>query len=209
MLFSPRSYPWKVAILKQLDHPHVVKCFETFHYNSSLYLVLEICSGSDLYSRDPCEWGAWVLLQPAMFWAQHSSTPHDRYRERFDGNNKGRPQCCLLHAQQKHYASRLVVCDFVLFWCLGSVALTQYCAFSPDLKVRRCCILHVPVIVNILNLTQTSFVSMKTLCLLVQTLVCRKGNCGPHPLKKCLSLFSKWSSSLHVCLGYLQTQLSR
>ncbi|CAB9509998.1 MAP kinase-activated protein kinase 2 (Fragment) [Seminavis robusta] len=43
----------EVAILKELDHPHIVKCFETFHYNASLFLVLEICSGSDLYSRDP------------------------------------------------------------------------------------------------------------------------------------------------------------
>lgn len=85
----------EVSILKQLDHPNIVKvfilfctfqsalydpssplmfsflcfllcsfailiptgwyskCFETFNYNKSLFLVLEICSGSDLYSRDP------------------------------------------------------------------------------------------------------------------------------------------------------------
>jgi serine/threonine protein kinase len=43
----------EVAILKELDHPHIVKCFETFNYNKSLFLVLELCSGGDLYSRDP------------------------------------------------------------------------------------------------------------------------------------------------------------
>lgn len=42
-----------VSILKELDHANIVKCFETFMYKGSLYLVLELCSGSDLYSRDP------------------------------------------------------------------------------------------------------------------------------------------------------------
>jgi calcium-dependent protein kinase len=38
-----------VAILKQLDHPHIVKAFETFDYHNRLFLVLELCSGGDLY----------------------------------------------------------------------------------------------------------------------------------------------------------------
>ena len=43
----------EVAILKELDHANIVKCYETFMYRGSLYLVLELCSGSDLYCRDP------------------------------------------------------------------------------------------------------------------------------------------------------------
>jgi hypothetical protein len=43
----------EVSILKQLDSPNIVKCYETFMHQGSLYLVLELCSGSDLYSRDP------------------------------------------------------------------------------------------------------------------------------------------------------------
>jgi len=43
----------EVEILKNLDHPNVVRPVETFDYKNSLYLVLELCSGGDLYTRDP------------------------------------------------------------------------------------------------------------------------------------------------------------
>jgi calcium-dependent protein kinase len=43
----------EVAILQGLDHPHIVKAIETFDYHNRLYLVLELCSGGDLYARDP------------------------------------------------------------------------------------------------------------------------------------------------------------
>jgi serine/threonine protein kinase len=43
----------EVAIMRGLDHPHIVKAIETFDYRERLYLVLEICNGGDLYSRDP------------------------------------------------------------------------------------------------------------------------------------------------------------
>jgi calcium-dependent protein kinase len=45
--------PFAVAILKELDHPNIVKAFETFDYKNRLFLVLELCSGGDLYQRDP------------------------------------------------------------------------------------------------------------------------------------------------------------
>lgn len=43
----------EIAILQRLDHPHIVKAMETFDYKDRLYLVLELCSGGDLYTRDP------------------------------------------------------------------------------------------------------------------------------------------------------------
>lgn len=42
-----------VEILKTLDHPNIVRAFETFDYRGRLYIVMELCSGKDLYSRDP------------------------------------------------------------------------------------------------------------------------------------------------------------
>jgi len=36
-----------------LDHPNIVRAIETFDYRDRLYIVLELCSGGDLYSRDP------------------------------------------------------------------------------------------------------------------------------------------------------------
>ena len=43
----------EIAILQRLDHPHIVKALETFQFNDRLYVVLELCSGGDLYARDP------------------------------------------------------------------------------------------------------------------------------------------------------------
>lgn len=43
----------EVAILKTLDHPHIARALETFEFQGSLYICLELCSGGDLYFRDP------------------------------------------------------------------------------------------------------------------------------------------------------------
>lgn len=43
----------EIAILRTVDHPNICKAIETYDYNSKLYLVLELCSGGDLYYRDP------------------------------------------------------------------------------------------------------------------------------------------------------------
>ena len=43
----------ETAILRTLDHPNICKAIETYNFKSRLYLVLELCSGGDLYSRDP------------------------------------------------------------------------------------------------------------------------------------------------------------
>ena len=42
-----------VEILKSLDHPNIVRALETFDYHGRLYIVMELCGGKDLYSRDP------------------------------------------------------------------------------------------------------------------------------------------------------------
>jgi serine/threonine protein kinase len=43
----------EIAILRSLDHPNIVKAVETYDYKNRMYLVLELCSGGDLYARDP------------------------------------------------------------------------------------------------------------------------------------------------------------
>jgi len=43
----------EIDILQKLDHPHIVKPMETFQYQSQIYIIMEVCSGGDLYSRDP------------------------------------------------------------------------------------------------------------------------------------------------------------
>jgi serine/threonine protein kinase len=43
----------EVAILKTLDHPSIVRPLETYSYKNQLYILMELCDGGDLYSRDP------------------------------------------------------------------------------------------------------------------------------------------------------------
>ncbi|CAK9029116.1 unnamed protein product [Durusdinium trenchii] len=41
----------EVAIMKTLDHPNIIKLFETFEDDEYLYLVLEYCGGGDVLDR--------------------------------------------------------------------------------------------------------------------------------------------------------------
>ena len=43
----------EIAILKDLDHPNIVRAIETFEYMGKISIVMEVCTGGDLYSRDP------------------------------------------------------------------------------------------------------------------------------------------------------------
>lgn len=40
----------EIQILKTLDHPNVIKCFETFKTSSHCFIVTEYCSNGDLLS---------------------------------------------------------------------------------------------------------------------------------------------------------------
>uniref|UniRef100_A0A0G4IFX6 Calcium-dependent protein kinase 1 n=1 Tax=Chromera velia CCMP2878 TaxID=1169474 RepID=A0A0G4IFX6_9ALVE len=41
----------EIAFMKQLDHPNIVKLFETFEDSKTIYLVLELCTGGELFDR--------------------------------------------------------------------------------------------------------------------------------------------------------------
>jgi calcium-dependent protein kinase len=43
----------EVALLRQLDHPHIVKLYETYFHRRKLSIVIELCTGGDLYKRNP------------------------------------------------------------------------------------------------------------------------------------------------------------
>lgn len=43
----------KLKFSNSLDHPNIVRPIETFDYRQRLYIVLELCSGGDLYGREP------------------------------------------------------------------------------------------------------------------------------------------------------------
>lgn len=41
----------EIAIMKLMDHPNIIKLYETFEDNRMIYLVLELCTGGELFDR--------------------------------------------------------------------------------------------------------------------------------------------------------------
>lgn len=41
----------EIAILKMMDHPGIIKLYETFEDSKSVYLVMELCQGGELFDR--------------------------------------------------------------------------------------------------------------------------------------------------------------
>eukprot|EP00977_Amphora_coffeiformis_P005629 scaffold1182_cov165-Amphora_coffeaeformis.AAC.5 len=57
----------EVAILRNIDHPNIVRAIETFDFKDRLYMVLELCSGGDLYTREPYTEGAAQSIVKSLF----------------------------------------------------------------------------------------------------------------------------------------------
>merc|ERR1712157_453255 len=43
----------EVEILKTMDHPNIVKVYNVFERKQEIHIVMEFCSGGDLFSRCP------------------------------------------------------------------------------------------------------------------------------------------------------------
>jgi len=41
----------EIAIMKMMDHPNIIKLYESFEDHRSIYLVMELCSGGELFDR--------------------------------------------------------------------------------------------------------------------------------------------------------------
>ena len=43
----------EISVLRSLDHPNVVHVIDAYDAGSTVYVVLDLCEGGDLYARDP------------------------------------------------------------------------------------------------------------------------------------------------------------
>jgi calcium-dependent protein kinase len=74
----------EVAIMKIMDHPNIIKLFEGFEDHRNVYLVMELCSGGELFDRiieagHFSEVKAAILMQQifrAMFYMHESKICH-------------------------------------------------------------------------------------------------------------------------------------
>ena len=46
-----RRFVREAELLFELDHPHIVKYYETYDDTKYIYLVMELCTGGELFSR--------------------------------------------------------------------------------------------------------------------------------------------------------------
>eukprot|EP00933_Yihiella_yeosuensis_P082329 TRINITY_DN9617_c0_g1_i1.p1 TRINITY_DN9617_c0_g1~~TRINITY_DN9617_c0_g1_i1.p1 ORF type:complete len:508 (+),score=127.39 TRINITY_DN9617_c0_g1_i1:41-1564(+) len=59
----------EIAIMKMMDHPNIIKLFETFEDHRNIYLVMELCSGGELFDKI-IESGHFTEVQAAILMQQ-------------------------------------------------------------------------------------------------------------------------------------------
>lgn len=48
---NPERFQREIEIMAKLDHPNIIKLFETFEDERNIYLVMEMCEGGELFDR--------------------------------------------------------------------------------------------------------------------------------------------------------------
>ena len=48
---NPVRFQQEINIMRELDHPNVLKLFEFFEDNRYIYLVMELCEGGELFDK--------------------------------------------------------------------------------------------------------------------------------------------------------------
>mmetsp|Transcript_65300 Transcript_65300/g.181580 ORF Transcript_65300/g.181580 Transcript_65300/m.181580 type:complete len:503 (+) Transcript_65300:93-1601(+) len=59
----------EIAIMKMMDHPNIIKLYESFEDRKNIYLVMELCTGGELFDRI-IEAGHFTEMQAAIIMQQ-------------------------------------------------------------------------------------------------------------------------------------------
>merc|ERR1719238_1047777 len=66
---DPDRFKQEIAIMKMMDHPNIIKLYETFEDHRNIYLVMELCAGGELFDRI-IECGHFTEVQVAILMQQ-------------------------------------------------------------------------------------------------------------------------------------------
>lgn len=66
---KPETLAREITVMKQVDHPNIVKLYETFEDARYIYLVMELCEGGELFDR-LIEIGHFTEQQAALLFSQ-------------------------------------------------------------------------------------------------------------------------------------------
>merc|ERR1712176_536232 len=50
-LANLERFKQEIAIMKMMDHPNIIKLYESFEDRKNIYLVMELCTGGELFDR--------------------------------------------------------------------------------------------------------------------------------------------------------------
>lgn len=51
LMISFTRFKQEIQIMKFVDHPNIIKLYETYEDLRNIYLVMELCSGGELFDR--------------------------------------------------------------------------------------------------------------------------------------------------------------
>lgn len=102
----------EIAVMKALDHPHVVKLHETFQDREYVYIVLEFCAGGDLLERLSKE-GHFTEVQAAHAMQQLFHAVHYMHDALYCHRDI-KPKNCMLHSTSPLEEATLKLIDFGL-----------------------------------------------------------------------------------------------
>lgn len=60
-----KRFKQEISIMKMMDHPNIIKLFESFEDHRNIYLVMELCTGGELFNRI-IEMGHFTEVQAAI-----------------------------------------------------------------------------------------------------------------------------------------------
>jgi len=111
-LKSAENFKKEIQIMKLMDHPGIVKLYETFEDQTKVYLVMEVCRGGELFDKvlevnSFTEHQAATLMQQAMRAVRHMHELRICHRDL-------KPENFLFHSKGPIETNTLKIIDFGL-----------------------------------------------------------------------------------------------